>query len=237
MSFETATIASLAIANPGAIPTLERLGIDYCCGGARSVAEACAHAGVDPEALRALLEEAPRDGGSDWDGRPVSALIQHILDTHHVFTRRAIASLPPLAAKVRARHGDAHAGTKTVELLVQRLAEDLEPHLLKEEQILFPYILELEAAADAGGRPESCFGTVRNPIRMMMREHDAAGEILAELRTVTGSYVAPEDACTSFQALYAGLRELETDLHRHIHLENNVLFPRALALEEGRLSR
>jgi regulator of cell morphogenesis and NO signaling len=172
-----------------------------------------------------------RDRG--WEKETLTALISFILETHHVFTRNAMASLPPLAAKVRSRHGEAHPETRTVETLLQDLVEDLGPHLLKEEQILFPYVVSLEE----GPRGESCFGTVQNPIRMMMREHEAVGGILRELRAATGGYVAPPDGCTSFQALYAGLREFEADLHRHIHLENNILFPGALALEEGRSRR
>ncbi len=232
MSFENGTIAQLAIANPSAIPALERLGIDYCCGGSATVGEACRRAGVDPKELAALIGSSEVPTARGWEKKPLSELVRFILDTHHVFTREAISSLPPLAAKVRARHGEAHPETRRVETLVLQLAADLAPHLQKEEQVLFPYILSLEEAAQTGTEPPpSCFGTVRNPIRMMMMEHDAAGDLLRELRATTSSYAAPADACTSFQALYAGLVKLEEDLHRHIHLENNVLFPRALDLE------
>jgi regulator of cell morphogenesis and NO signaling len=230
MALETETIASLAIANPGIIPELERLGIDYCCGGAIPVDEACRRVGVDPATVRALAA-APADPlARAWEKEPLTALVAHIVDTHHVFTRRAIAMLPALAAKVSNRHGANHAETQIVASLVVRLVEDLAPHMEKEEQILFPYVASLEA----GATEESCFGTVRNPVRVMMAEHEAVGEILAELRAVTDGYRPPADACPSFQALYASLRDLEADLHRHIHLENNVLFPGALALEESR---
>ena len=230
MPFDTDTIAALAIANPGAIPALEKLGIDFCCGGTATVEEACRKAGVDPAQVRSLAAGPSRSEGRAWERESLTALVGFILETHHVFTRDAMAALPPLAAKVRGRHGETHPETRTVESLVQRLAEDLEPHLLKEEKILFPYVESLEEASHG----ESCFGTVQNPIRMMMREHEAVGEILAELRALTGGYAAPPDACASFHALYAGLRDLEADLHRHIHLENNVLFPGAIAVEEGR---
>jgi regulator of cell morphogenesis and NO signaling len=135
--------------------------------------------------------------------------------------------------KVLGQHGEAHPETWTVESLVRRLTEDLAPHMRKEEQVLFPYIVALEEAALRGGpRPSSCFGSARNPIRMMMAEHDAVGEILAELRAATSGYTLPADACDSFRALYAGLQELENDLRRHIQLENDVLFPGAIRLEE-----
>jgi regulator of cell morphogenesis and NO signaling len=236
MSFETGTIAGLVIENPGAIPTLEKLGIDYCCGGAATVADACRRAGVSPEQLLALVGTNQRPSDRAWEKEPLTALVRFILDTHHVYTREAIATLPPLATKVRGRHGEAHPETRGVEALVFRLAADLAPHLQKEEQILFPYIEALDRAAGGGGGPAaSCFGTVRNPIRMMMAEHEAAGGILSELRATTAGYALPADACTSFQALYAGLTQLEGDLHRHIHLENNILFPRAIELEEAGL--
>jgi len=238
MSFETGTIAALAIANPNAIPALEKLGIDYCCGGAATVADACRRAGISPEELLALVGRNGQASGRAWEKEPLSALIRFILDTHHVTTREAIAALPPLASKVRGRHGEAHPETRAVEDFAHRLAEDLAPHMQKEEQILFPYIAALEEAVGHGTEPPpSCFGTVRNPIRMMMAEHDAAGDLLKQLRALTDGYALPPDACTSFQTLYAGLQELEGDLHRHIHLENNVLFPRALRLEESVLVR
>jgi regulator of cell morphogenesis and NO signaling len=234
MSFETSTVAEFAISNPGAIPELERLGIDYCCGGNVTVADACSRAGIRPEQLLALAAQADRPEGRAWEKEPLSALIRFILETHHVYTRDAIASLPPLATKVRGRHGEAHPETRVVETLTMQLADDLAPHMVKEEQVLFPYVVALEAAALRGGpRPGSCFGSVRNPVRMMMAEHEAAGEILRRLRAETAGYALPPDACASFQALYNGIQKLESDLHRHIHLENNVLFPRALRLEEG----
>jgi regulator of cell morphogenesis and NO signaling len=230
MPFEMDTIAALAIANPGVIPALEKLGIDFCCGGTATVEEACRKVGVDPAQVRSLVTGPARSESRAWERESLTALVGFILETHHVFTRGAMAALPPLAAKVRVRHGEAHPETRTVETLVQSLVKDLGPHLLKEEKILFPYVESLEQPA----RGESCFGTVQNPIQMMMREHEAVGGILVELRAVTRGYAPPSDACASFQALYAELRDLEADLHRHIHLENNVLFPGALAAEEGR---
>ncbi len=234
MASETGTIAAFAIANPGAIPTLEKLGIDYCCGGTATVEAACRRAGVDPEELQGLVAASARPTGRAWERETLTALVEFIVRTHHAFTRDAIAALPPLAAKVHGRHGEAHPETRQVETLLRRLIEDLEPHIVKEEQILFPYVVSLDAAAGSGTAPDSCFGTVQNPIRMMMREHDDVAEILTELRAVTKGYVAPGDGCASFEALYSGLTALEADLHRHIHLENNILFPAVCALEEGR---
>jgi regulator of cell morphogenesis and NO signaling len=137
-----------------------------------------------------------------------------------------------LAEKVTTRHGENHPELPTVRELFQRLCDDLRPHMFKEEMVLFPYIKQLERAAVAGDQaPYAPFGTVANPVRMMMLEHDAAGEILRELRAASGDYTPPADGCMSYQALYRALEEFEADLHQHIHLENNLLFPRAAELE------
>jgi len=121
-----------------------------------------------------------------------------------------------------------------VRRLFTELSDELTPHLMKEEQILFPYVEELESASASDPRPRSFFGTIANPIRIMLMEHESAGEKLVQLRAVTRGYALPQDACLSFRALYERLADLEGDLHRHIHLENNVLFPRALRLEAYR---
>jgi len=129
-------------------------------------------------------------------------------------------------------HGQNHAELEKVEVSFRALAEELTVHLLKEEHMLFPYIIELESTVKSGGRPApAMFGTVQNPVRMMMMEHDSAGELLHKLREVTNGYAVPEDSCMSYRMLYRALPEFEADLHQHIHLENNILFPRAIALE------
>jgi regulator of cell morphogenesis and NO signaling len=172
------------------------------------------------------------------DTASLTEVVRFILETHHVYTREAMASLPPLAAEVRGRHGEAHPETRSVERLVRQLADDLAPHMMKEEQILFPYIVALEEGAPHGEGPAaSCFGSVRNPIRMMLAEHDTALAILADLRGVTRDYTPPSGASEHFGPLYDGLRELESDLKRHIGLENDILFPGAIRLEERGLPR
>jgi regulator of cell morphogenesis and NO signaling len=159
-------------------------------------------------------------------------LIGYILATHHVFTVEEIERLTPLMAKVVTRHGDGHPELFELQALFSELTDSLIPHMRKEEHVLFPFIVELERAEKAKlPAPVPHFGTVKNPIRMMMAEHDTDGERLKKMRDITGDYSLPEGACPSFTALYAGLEDLERDLHRHIHLENNVLFPAAAALE------
>ncbi len=168
----------------------------------------------------------------DFQAGTLAELIGHILDKHHTFTRHEMERLGALASKVYAAHGERHPELALVGSLFERLCQDLKPHMFKEEQVLFPYIIRLEQAlAGKGAPPFAPFGTVNNPVRMMMYEHDAAGDLLRELRAATADYAVPADACLSYRTLYGALEAFEKDLHQHIHLENNVLFPRAAELE------
>jgi len=231
----TKTVRELALEVPNATRVFERLKIDYCCGGGRNIEEACQSVGVRLDELSRLLDEAGaiREDSRDFARGPLSDLIRHILDTHHVYTREESARIQALLEKVCRKHGENHPHLPGLRELFLRLDADLQPHLLKEEQILFPYILRLEAAADAGTpAPFAPFGTVGNPVRMMVFEHDTAGDLLREIRAAASDFRAPDDACMSFRALYQALEAFEQDLHQHIHLENNVLFPRAVELEK-----
>ena len=232
----TKTVRELALEVPNATRVFERLKIDYCCGGGRNIAEACQSVGVRLDELSQLLDEAGAAHGDarDFTRGPLSDLIRHILDTHHVYTREESARIQALLEKVCHKHGENHPHLAGLRALFLKLDADLQPHMFKEEQILFPYILRLEAAATAGApAPFAPFGTVGNPVRMMMFEHDTAGDLLREIRAAASDFRAPDDACMSFRALYGALEDFERDLHQHIHLENNVLFPRAVALETG----
>jgi len=154
------------------------------------------------------------------------------LETHHVFTRAEIQRLTPLMNKVTMRHGEIHPELFELQRAFRELCEELESHLRKEEQILFPYIKHLEMSAKnnlSSTRPP--FGSVNNPIRMMMSEHDAVGGLLRKMRQITLDFSLPEGACMSYRALFFGLEEFEKDLHQHTHLENNVLFPQAIEIE------
>ena len=159
--------------------------------------------------------------------------VAYILDKHHVYTKDEMARLEPLAAKVVSDHGANHAELVAVRDLMQQLFADLKPHMFKEVQILFPYVLELDKAqAQNRPAPFAPFGTINNPIRMMMMEHDTAGELLRELRKVSADYKVPADACISYKTFYEALEVFEQDLHQHIHVENNLLFLKAAALEK-----
>lgn len=237
MISSTMKVKDVAITLPQATRVLEKLKIDYCCGGDRQLGDACANAGVDLKTLQQMLDatESTTPGGTpDFQKLSLGELITHILDTHHVFTKDEMARLDALSAKVVAAHGGNHSELLTVKTLLRQLFDDLTQHMFKEEQILFPYVVELEQSQmQSRPLPTAPFGTVNNPIRMMMMEHDTAGEILRELRKLTSDYAVPADGCISYQTLYSALDGFEQDLHQHIHLENNILFPKAIALEVG----
>jgi regulator of cell morphogenesis and NO signaling len=223
------TIGQFALETPSAIPVMEKWGIDYCCRGHQTIEEACTAAGVTVSDLFAAAGSPRSSEDIDWTKKTLTELQRYIVDTHHVYTRQALETIALLSEKVANRHGARHSEVMEVRRLSVALINDLLPHMQKEEMILFPYVEALES----GEPPASCFGTVANPIRVMMMEHEAAGDILLELRRVTAGYALPEDACLSFRALYEQLANLEADLHRHIHIENNLLFPRALELEQS----
>jgi regulator of cell morphogenesis and NO signaling len=227
------TVRELAVVNPSATRIFEKFGIDYCCGGEKSLAEACTAAKVNPEVVKTALEEPVLPTHErDWQRASLAELVVHIVEKHHQFTREEIARLTPLLAKVEGVHGQNHPEINQVQGLFRGLAQEMTMHMMKEEHMLFPYIEQLEEAVNRGTQPAPpMFGTVQNPVRMMMMEHDASGEALRRIRELTDAYTAPADACVSYQTLYKALQEFEADLHQHIHLENNILFPRAVALE------
>ena len=233
------TVREYALEMPQALRVFEKLKIDYCCGGGRPIGDACAAVGVSVEELASLLEQA-----NDTPAAPVqpvaaqsgtlAELINYIIDKHHVFTREEMERINALFEKVCSKHGASHPEVVVARTLFRRLCDDLKPHMYKEEAVLFPYIKALEQATSRRtAMPFAPFGTVNNPVRMMMSEHDTAGDILRELRATTADYAAPEDACMSYRALYDALEGFERDLHQHIHLENNVLFPRAVEMERA----
>lgn len=231
------TVREIAVQIPQSTRLFERLNIDYCCGGNRPLIEACESVGVELgnviEVLSALGQQAATQSDTvDFQKLSLAELITHILETHHVFTRSEMERIKTLVEKVIAAHGSNHPELLKLGDLFERLCADLKPHMFKEEQVLFPYIVKMEQAdAQRQPIPFAPFGTVRNPVRMMTMEHDAAGEILRELRLLTANYRVPSDGCISYQTLYQALEDFEKDLHQHIHLENNILFPKAVELE------
>ena len=229
------TVRELAVEVPGAIRVFEKLGIDYCCGGAKPLGEVCQTAGVTVAAVARSIEElssqAPAET-KDPRAESLASLASYIVNKHHRFTRDELDALEPLLEKVRSVYGEKRPELLQIQELFGKLKNELLPHMLKEENILFPYIIQMEDAVTAGlAAPVPMFGTVRNPVRMMMFEHDAAGEVLRGIQQLSDQFTVPADACLSYKTLYRRLEELTTDLHQHIHLENNILFPRAIEME------
>lgn len=233
------TVRELALEVPNATRVFEQLGIDYCCGGGRSLEEACAVARVTLQDVERALAEAGKQAGeaghdgASWQRAPLFGLIAHIIQKHHYFVRRELTRIEPLLVRVIASHGPAHPELREVQRQFRGLGEELLQHMEKEEQILFPYVSQLE---ECEGRRQPVapprFGTVENPIRMMMHEHESAGSALRIIRAKTDNYRLPAGACAGYESAFRALQEFEQDLHQHIHLENNILFPRAAKLEQ-----
>ena len=234
----TKTVREYALEIPASTRIFEKLGIDYCCGGGKSLADACAQAGVAlDEVLSSLMTNATSGGNfadEEWHTMSQAELITHIVEKHHAFTREELERLEALLAKVCGVHGHNHPELFHIQDQFGKLRRDLAPHMLKEESVLFPYIIRIEEAIVGNqALPTPPFGTVRNPVRVMMAEHDAAGYILGRIREASSDYTVPADGCISYKTLYSALAELEVDLHQHIHLENNILFPRAVEQENA----
>ena len=224
------TLADLVTEIPAAARVLDHLGLDYCCHGRERLDQACAARGVDLSVVMeelALLATAPVPAPA-WVGLAPVELVDHLEATHHVFLRAELPRLSELAAKVSGVHGDRHAELVEVRSSFEALRGDLEPHLLKEERILFPMIREL---ATSPTLPSFHCGSLGAPISVMLAEHDRAGELLGQLRGLTDGFRCPDDGCRSYRALYDGLGQLEADTHLHVYKENHLLFPAVIALE------
>lgn len=234
------TVKEIVVKFPQTRTVLETLGIDYCCGGRTPLAQAAENAGLSMDQvlsdLHRALEQTESDthAARDWTVASLTELADHIEQTHHVFMKTQLPRLAGLLDKTLQAHGDKHGDMlRRLQHSLLSLKNDIEMHLVKEEQILFPLIRQMEAFhAGQGPIPDMHCGTIGNPIRQMEHEHDAAGQFLAQMRRVTHDYALPDDACPTFTALFEGLDAMEKDLHEHIHLENNILFPEAQILEE-----
>jgi len=212
----------------------EQFGIDFCCGGRQPLTDACRSAAVDEAAVIRELGALPPPLDQDVDVTrwPLTRLIDHIVSTHHAYVRSALPTIAGYLRKLEDVHGARHPELAAVSVHFGILRRDLEQHMMKEEQVLFPYVREL--AASTGGTAFGCpFGTVENPIRMMEREHRDAAEDLQIIRQLTNGYTTPPDGCTTYSVCMAELDRFERDLHRHVHLENNLLFPKAIELEQA----
>ncbi|HEY6466666.1 MAG TPA: iron-sulfur cluster repair di-iron protein [Candidatus Acidoferrales bacterium] len=228
-------LKDIALSNPAARQTLEDAGLDYCCSGTKSLYEACLQGAVSAEEILKRLGETSKNVGPDnvdWMTTPLSELTRHIREKHHHYVRESLPQVQAMLEKVVARHGQNHPEIAHIRGIFVEVGNEMLTHMRKEEQVLFPYIDAVDAAANAHAAVEPpFFRTVKNPIHTMMKEHDAAGELVKQIRSLSGSYTPPMGACTTFRALYQSLKEFDADLHQHVHLENNVLFPRAVEAE------
>jgi regulator of cell morphogenesis and NO signaling len=226
-------IGQLVADRPARSRVFDHHGLDYCFGGKRTIEDACTRRGIDPDPVLAELEALDAEVVPQDDpiaGMSMTELADHIEETHHAYLRSELPRLTRLVDKVTAVHGETHGWLEEVRSVYAGLVAELEPHMMKEEQILFPMIRDIERPGS--GRAVHC-GTIENPIRVMEHEHDNAGQALERLRTLTNGFAIPEGACNSFRAMLDGLETLEADLHNHIHKENNVLFVRAAQAAAG----
>jgi regulator of cell morphogenesis and NO signaling len=230
-----ATIREIVAADYRTAAVFQRHGLDFCCNGCRTIEEGCREAGVEAAAVLRELDAvlaAPADGTPRFEAWDARTLIDHIVTTHHEYVRQALPALQQHAEKIASVHGERHPELVHIAGLVRRVAAEMTDHMVKEERVLFPFIAALEAAAADGVRvPRPPFGTVANPIHAMEAEHEFVGDAMAEMRHLTGGFTPPEDACATYRVCLQELDGFERDLHAHVHLENNLLFPKAVALE------
>jgi regulator of cell morphogenesis and NO signaling len=215
---------------------MKKLGIDFCCGGKKTKLQAATEAGITVDVLEKALQEAELTGSNNthnFNGWDADFLADYIYNQHHNYFYENRDSILQLADKVQKRHGKSHPELIKLAELVGKLFGELKIHFYKEENIIFPYIKELVTYKKEGTRPASRINMTQGPLAMMHMEHEIAGDMLKTIRNLTNDYQVPDGACNSFQLLYHKLKELENDLHQHIHLENNILFPKALQLEKS----
>lgn len=223
------TLAELVEAHPSLARELERRNLDYCCGGRRSLGDACRNRALDPAAVAAELAAAVRtEAPAEWSSMRVDELVDHIEENHHRYLWDELPRIAALIDKIASVHAVRHPELEAIRACFALVRDDLEPHMTKEERVLFPMIREL---ASGPGLPTFHCGTLRNPISVMLVDHDAVGILLARLRVLTNDYTPPHDGCASYAACFTALAELEADTHLHVHKENNVLFPAVLRME------
>ena len=229
----SSTVGDIVTARPELSRFFEQLGIDYCCGGKKTIDEVGREKGIGSEELLAQLGDASATYGGEADvdvaSMSLAELVDHIVNTHHAYLKSELPRISAMTEKVARVHGERNPKLSDVRDTFQSIAKELEAHTMKEEQILFPAIRQLDAG---GSIPSFPFGSIAGPIGQMELEHDQVGAKLECQRSLTDNFVPPEWACNTYRAMIDALRELEQDLHKHIHKENNVLFQRTLELEQ-----
>lgn len=232
---ENKTVAEVVAENIKTAHVFKKHGIDFCCGGGITIEKACEKNHANYAVLKKELEDIDTvvSKAYDYNSWDLSFLVDHIQNVHHTYVEENIPLLVQYANKVAKVHGHHYAEVVEINKLFTEVANELTMHMKKEELILFPYIKKMVKAENEGiiaAKPH--FGTVKNPIQLMEDEHENAGDVFKEIARLSNNYTPPENACNTFRALYAKLEEFEQDLHQHIHLENNILFPKAIQLEK-----
>ena len=228
------TVAQIVASNYKAADVFKKHGIDFCCGGNVGLAEICKRKEIDVAEIEEELQSVAsiKDDSHDFDRWELDFLIDYIINQHHSYVVENIPYIIQYSDKVARVHGENHPETVEINKLFHEVATELLAHMQKEEGMLFPYVKQLVKAKNDGiPMPLAPFGTVNNPIRMMEAEHENAGDIFKQIANLSNNYTPPLAACTTYRVLYAKLQDFETDLHKHIHLENNILFPKASILE------
>ncbi|HQU56019.1 MAG: iron-sulfur cluster repair di-iron protein [Chitinophagaceae bacterium] len=230
------TIGEIATKDLRKVEVFKKFGLDFCCGGKKTVKEACAEKGIDVTKVEQALQAAD----TNYTARPVpyndwtlDFLADYIVQTHHNYVRKTLPDLLTYAEKVKTVHSPQHPELVEINELIGAVNVEMTTHMVKEEKVLFPYI-KLLVTNENGSQPkaEGPFSSVQEPINLMEMEHELVGNNMGEIRKLTKDYSLPADACASYSLLYKMLQEFEEDLHLHIHLENNILFPKALQLEK-----
>lgn len=218
-----------------------KYGIDFCCGGKKTLEQVCHDKNLDVQVLEYELSRVAGDvagtvaNADQWEA---DFLADYIVNVHHAYIRQVTPDIYAWAEKVARVHGDRHPEAVEVLKLFTAISEELAGHMMKEENILFPYVKHLcRLKKERATAEQSPFGTVKNPIHVMEKEHELVGELFTRMEKATNQFTPPEDACNTFRALYANLKEFEDDLFLHIHLENNILFPKAEAIESETSAR
>jgi regulator of cell morphogenesis and NO signaling len=230
------TVGELAAKDYKKVEVFKKYGVDFCCGGKKTLSKVCKDKGINQEQLEKelyLAEISTKLPSQDYNTWNLDFLADYIVQTHHKYVIKAMPLIFEYSQRVAKVHGAEHPETIEAAAIFVKIMDELNRHMMKEENVLFPYIKHLSKqnkSEKINSQPP--FGTVKNPINMMEHEHDIVGEMMGNIRKVTNNYTLPDDACNSYRYAYAKLQEFEEDLHQHIHLENNILFPKAIGLEK-----
>lgn len=241
MTFRTRSVGDIVAEDYRRAGIFRNFGIDFCCGGNRTLSDVCESSGIDVAAVEEALAVSNGSDGTAAHMQPdqwaLDFLADFIRNVHHTYVRENLPVLLEFARKVARVHGHQHPEVVEIDHLVQKLAGEMLEHMKSEEEVVFPYVSKLVAAEKNGNSDSLSPESLAEPVDMMEDDHEHTGALLAQIRRLSHDFVPPHDACTTYRALFAKLEEFEEDLHRHVHLENNILFPKALALNESLLSR